>query len=110
MDLATILTESRLIFGEPDTSNTHIDDTQLTAWVNEFYRYVCVKLRSLPIAETLYDTPTGAAPTITLDPEVITVDIAKIYLRPQNKWANLKIIDLDEMMAMDEDWENKPVG
>lgn len=110
MDLSTMLTEARLIFGEPDTSNTHIGNTQLTVWANEFYRMVCVKLRSMPIKERSYDTPTGASPTITLNAATITIDIAKIYLRPQNKWEPLKIIDLDEMMAIDPDWENKDVG
>lgn len=110
MDLGTMLTESRLIFGEPDTSNTHVDNSQLTTWANEFYRLVCVKLRSMPIKERTYDTPTGASPTITLNSGTITVDIAKIYVRPDNVWRELKVIDLYELLALDEDWENAAVG
>lgn len=110
MDLSTMQTEARLIFGEPDTSNTHVDNTQLTAWANEFYRLACVKLRSNPTTATSYTTPTGASPEVTLNSACITVDIAKIYVRPDNRWQALKVIDLDEMLSIDEDWENADVG
>lgn len=110
MDLSTMQVEARLIFGQPDATNSNFENSQLTSWANEFYRLACVKLRSLPIKERSYDTPAGSSPTITLNSGTITVDLAKVYVRPENEWRGLKIIDLYEMMAIDEDWENAPVG
>ena len=111
MDLGTMLTETRLIIGEPDTSNSHFtDNSQFTSWANEFYRLACVKLRSTPIKERTYTTPAGSSPTVTLNSGTISVDIAKIYVRPDNEWRKLKVIDLEELAAIDGDWENATVG
>lgn len=110
MNVATMLIEARLILGEPDASQSHFTDAQLTSWANEFYRLACVKLRTVPYDEDTYATPASGSSDVTIDDTTITIDIAKIYVRPDNKWRKLKIIDLEELLALDEDWEGATAG
>ena len=106
MQLSVMRSEARLIFGQPDTTNSNFTEAQLNTWANEFYRYACMELTSVPITERTYTT--GA--TITLNSNTITVDKAKIKAQPANQWQELEIIDLSDLYAIDPNWENATTG
>lgn len=104
--LSEIRGEARLMIGQPDSDNSQFTNTQLNAWVNEAYRLTVVDLGVVPISESSYTLQT----TITLDTDTISVDIAKIYIRPTNEWRELEIIALDDLLRLDPDWENAETG
>ena len=110
MQLSVMRSEARQLFGQTDSSNSNISQGQLTTWANLAYDFIIGKTRDIPITERSYTTPTGAAPTITLNASTITVDMAKIYVRPDNLWQELDIIDISDLMRRDPDWENADVG
>ena len=98
--------EARLIFGQPDITNSNFTESQLDTWANEFYRYACVSLGSIPITARLYTT----AATISLNTNTISIDHAKLLSMPGSKWVTLEIIDLSDLHALDPDWENTATG
>lgn len=106
MQLSVMRSEARLIFGQPDIANSNFSESQLNTWANEFYRYACVALGSIPITERTYTT----AATITLNSNTISIDKAKLLSMPSSKWVELEIIDLSDLYAMDPDWENTATG
>lgn len=106
MDLDTMRTEARLIFGQTDSSNTDISTTQLTTWANEFYRMACVRLESVPIKERAYTSSTP----ITLDSNTVKINQAKMKIQPENIWVELMVKDLDDLFARDPDWEDAVTG
>ena len=106
MTLADMLLEWRQLIGQPSSSDSNFTDSQGTTWANEFYRYACSRLRSVPITERSYTL----AQTITLNAAMLAVDIVKAYVRPQGKWEELEVIDLDDLVRMDPDWENSTAG
>lgn len=110
MDLQTMITESRLIIGQPDSANSNFTDAQLTAWANEFQRRASVKLGTLPIKERTYDSPSTASPTITANAATVRIDRAKFNIQPDGRWEELKIVDIDELFAMNPNWENETAG
>lgn len=110
MQLSTMRSEARLIFGQTDTANTTISESQLTDWANEFYRLACVKLETVPIKNRTYTTPAGASPTVTLNSNTITVDFAKILEQASSQWRKLKIIDIGDLIVLDPDWEHAAVS
>jgi hypothetical protein len=103
-DLSTIRTEARLIFGQPDSSNSDLADAQLTIWANEFYRWVCIQLGSIPKKERAYDTPTAAAPTVALNANTVAIHQAKVY--DGNQWVPIEVCDVGMLNDMDPDYEN----
>lgn len=106
MQLSVMLTEARQIFGQPDTNNTDITNTQLKAWANEAYSIACTRLESVPIATSSHTT----AATVTLDANTVRVNKAKWLAQPENKWKELEVKDLDDLFLRDPDWENAPTG
>lgn len=100
--LSEIRGEARLMLGQTDSDNSNFTNAQLNTWVNEAYRLVVVDLGIVPISESSYTLQT----TITLDTDTISVDIAKIYIRPDGEWRELEIIGLDDLLRIDPDWEN----
>lgn len=110
MQLSTMRSESRQLFGQTVAANSNISDSQLNTWANLAYDFIIGKTRDIPITERSYSTPAGSSPTITLNASTITVDRAKIYVRPDNFWQELEIIDIDDLMRLDPDWENADVG
>lgn len=110
MQLSTMRAEARQIFGQADAASSSVIDSQLTTWANIAYDFIIGKTRDIPITERSYSTPAGATPTITLNASTITVDRAKIYVRPDNLWQELEIIDIADLMRIDADWENAAVG
>lgn len=110
MQLSTMRLEARQILGQTDTAHTNISESQLTTWANLAYGYIIGKTRDIPITERSYSTPAGATPTVTLNANTITVDRAKIYVRPDNFWQELEIVDVADLMRRDPDWENADVG
>jgi hypothetical protein len=106
MDLSTMRTEARYIIGQTDTSNSDFTQAQLTSWANEFYRWACVRLESLPITERSYTTGT----TITLNASTVRVNHAKMKIQPENKWVELEIKDIADLIRRDADWENADTG
>jgi hypothetical protein len=110
MDLTTMIAEARLIIGQPDANNSNVTDAYLTAWANQGYDFIIAETRDIPITERSYTTPAGSSPTITLNANTITVDRAKIYVRPENKWQELEVIGLEDLISMDPDWEDADVN
>jgi hypothetical protein len=106
MDLSTMRTEARYIIGQTDTSNSDFTQAQLTAWANEFYRMVCVRLESLPITERSYTT----GDTISLNANTIKVNQVKFKAQPSNKWIELEVHDIADLVHRDPDWENATDG
>lgn len=98
--------ESRAIFGQTDSANSTISESQLTTWANEFYRRVAVKLEAIPMKERSYTL----SDTISLNANTVKVNHCKAYVRPSNEWRELKVIDIDELYGIDEDWENADTG
>ena len=82
MQLSTMRTEARLIFGEPDVDDSHFTQAQLTAWANEAYSFVLGEMRSIPISERKYTT----ANEVTLNANTITIDVVKFLAQPANKF------------------------
>lgn len=101
MNREELRTEARTIFGETDSSNSSISDSTLNAWINEAYRYVVTRLETIPIKERKYTT----ASEVTLNSSTLTVDRAKL-LASSGDYVELDVIDIDELMAIDPDWEN----
>ena len=110
MQLSVMRTEARQVFGQTDAANSNVSEGQLTTWANLAYDFIIGKTRDIPITERSYSTPAGSSPTITLNANTITVDRVKIYVRPASLWQELEIIDIDDLIAMDADWENADVG
>lgn len=107
MDLQTMISECRQIIGQIDSSNSNFTDAQMTIWANEFYRLACVKLESLPITERSYDSPAyQATPSITLNSGTVTINLVKFKDQTSSQWRPLKVIDLDELMTLDPNYEN----
>lgn len=106
MDLSTMRTEAREIFGQTDESNSDITNTQLTRWANVFYRYVCMELEAIPIKERAYTTAT----TVSLDDDTSNVNLAKFKIQPENEWRELEVRDLDDLISRDADYENADTG
>ncbi len=101
MNREELRTEARAVFGETDAANSTISDTTLNAWINEAYRYVVTRLETIPITERKYTT----ASEVTLNSSTLTVDRAKL-LASSGDYVELEIIDIDELRALDPDWEN----
>lgn len=110
MQLSTMRSEARQILGQTDVGSSNITEAMLTNWANLAYSYIIGKTRDIPINERSYTTPSGASPTVTLNSNTITVDRAKIYVRPDNFWQELEIVDIADLMRRDPDWENADVG
>lgn len=106
MDLDAMLAEWRQLIGQPDSSDSHFTNAQGILWANEFYRYACSRLRSVPITERSYTL----AQTITLNAAVLAVDLVKFSNQATGKWEELEVIDLDDLMRLDPDWENSAAG
>lgn len=102
-DLAALLVDTRQIIGQTSTSNTDLSDGQLTIWLNDAYRKVAMKLRDLPITKKDY---TPATEDVTLDNDVVTIDLVKFNVQPENEFIELEIITLDELIKKDANWEN----
>lgn len=100
MQLSVMRTESRLIFNETDSSNSHFTDTQLTTWSNECYRFILTKLGVIPIKERDY---TSAA-TITLNSRMATINEAYMQIQPQNEFTPLEIVDQEFLAHIDPNW------
>lgn len=106
MQLSTMRTEARYIFGQTDSANSDFTDAQLTAWANEFYRAACVRLESVPITSRSY---TVATP-LTLNSNTVKVNQAKMKIQPENQWKELAIKDISDLFRRDPDWENATTG
>src|SRR3990167_3254801 len=110
MQLSTMRSDARQILGQTDVASSNITEAMLTTWANLAYGYIIGKTRDIPITERSYSTPAGATPTVTLNANTVTVDRAKIYVRPDNFWQELEVIDIADLMRIDADWENADVG
>lgn len=108
--LSSLREEFRLLIAQTDTSNTNFSPGQIDAWANEGYRLLIAETRDIPITERSYSTPSGSSPTVTLNSNTVSIDKAKIYVRPDNYWKELKVIDVRELVDIDPDWENADVG
>ena len=106
MALSDIIADARQLIQQPDANNSNFTDAQLTIWANEFYRRVCAKLESVPISSRTYTLSTP----VTLNSASLTINQAKAYIRPANKWVQLKIIDLEDLINIDPDWEDADTG
>ena len=103
-NLGQIITETRQIISQPDAANSQFTDGQLKIWINDGYRQIQVALRRLPITKNDY---TVSSSEVTVDSPTISIEHAKIK-NPDNsdQYKTLKIINLDELLQMDEDYEN----
>ena len=110
MDLSTMRSEARQLFGQTDPANSSVSQSQLNTWANLAYDFIIGKTRDIPITERSYATPSGSSPTITLNASTVTVDRAKIYVRPDNFWQELDIMDIDDLFRLDPNWENADAG
>ena len=102
--LSELITESRKIIGQTDSSNSQISDSQLTTWLNDAYESTLITLRHIPKKSADLAV---TAQAVTLDDGTLTIDSARLK-NPDNseKYADLEVISLDELMALDPDWEN----
>ena len=107
MNLSTMRTEARGIFGQPDANNSSITNTQLNGWALEFYTKLCVELEVLPLGVDAYDI---SGSTITLDSDTVLIQHVKFKIQPENKWVELEVKDLADMFRRDADWENAETG
>ena len=108
MQLSVMRSESRLIFNEPDVDNSHFTEAQLTLWANECYRFILTRLGGLPIKER--DNTYSSAGVVTLNASTLTVDSAFFNAQPANKLAQISIIDLDTLNAIDSAWASADKG
>ena len=103
-NLGQIITDARQIINQTDSANSQFSDGQIRIWVNDAYRKIVIALRHLPITDNDY---TVSSQTISLNSNTITVDQAKLK-NPDNsnKYESLEIINLDQLLQMDPDYEN----
>lgn len=105
--LAQILADARQIFGQPDASNSNFTDAQLKIWANEGYRRLVVAFGQLPIKTRDY---TPSSQTVTLSTATFKVNRARHKAQPADEFVDLEIVDLDELIRRDPDWENAATG
>lgn len=105
--LAQMLTDWRQIIAQPDETNSNFTNAQGIIWANDAYRRICTKLRNLPIKTRDY-TVTGQ--TVTLNSATVTVDTARFDAMPADEFIQLEIINLDDLIALDPDWEAADTG
>lgn len=110
--LANILADARQHIGQTDSSNSQFSDAQLTIWANDAYRRIVAKIRHLPVKERDYSLSSySAASGVTLNAETVTTDTV-LLKNPDSlnsdgsaKYQELKVISLDELIAMDPDYQ-----
>lgn len=107
MNLLEMITQTREIINETDSSNSHVTNSQLTTYLNEATRVILSTIRSLP--RELYSTT--AAETITLEDTTLAADHA--FLEDTNsKYYPLSLIDFDLFCKLFPNWlsddTNKP--
>jgi hypothetical protein len=99
--LSELRIDARSLFNETDASNSHITNTQLTAWCNEAYRYILTKLKTLPKKE---NDLTAALGDIALAEGVLTIDEAYILNPDTAKYDKLDVIDLSVLRYINPGW------
>lgn len=105
--LQNLLDDTRQIIGQPDAANSNFTDAQITKWLNDAYRRIVMSLDLWPMKERDY---TVASQAVTLNSLIERVKYAKFKVQPENKFRELEIIRLDELMRLDPDWENATSG
>lgn len=110
--LANIIADARQHIGQTEESNSQFSDDQLTIWANDAYRDLVATLRHLPVKERDYSISSySAASGVTLNAETVTTDTV-LLKNPDAlnsdgtaKYQELEIIGLDELIAMDPDYQ-----
>lgn len=112
MTIDDIIHDVRSQINEPDSNNSHVTNTELLAWANECTEQLISLLRTFP--KTQVDMEIVGNP-LTLDPDIISIDYAsiKLYDSPgvlESKWRVLDIIDFDNFILRNPDWQNVLAG
>jgi len=106
--LSQLLTDTRQIIGQTEEGNSQFSNAQLTIWLNDGYRRVVAAFRTHPITTRDYSV---ASASITLNGEIATADFVRLK-NPDNsnRYEQLKVINLPELVQMDPDYENADDG
>lgn len=112
MQLSLMRDEARKIFNEPDSTNSHISETELNAWANEFYRVAQTRLAAIPIKNREYTSAAAVdgVSSITLNSRFMGFQQVYLKAQPENKYRPLEIIDLDTLNAIDPEWRSAAEG
>ncbi len=106
MTVEEMITESRSIFNQTDSSNSAITDSQLTEWANQYYRRIQALLGTLPMKERDYTQ----AETVSLNARTLYIDHVRILEGATSVYKTLQMIGLDQLIAIDPDFENTAVN
>ncbi len=104
--LANLLTEWRDLIAQPDSANSNFTDAQGTRWLNDAYRRIYMRLskQDALIGKTDYSSVSGGE--FTLNSNQVNIHSVKMKVQPLNKFRELDVITLHELMLREPDWEN----
>jgi len=105
--LTELTVESRSLFNETDSANSHITDAQLYIWANEAYRYILTKTKDIPKKENDLTAATG---DITVGAHTLTIDEAYIVDPVTSKYFQLGVIDLSYLQYINQGWLSETAG
>lgn len=111
--LAQIITDARAIFGQTDSSNSSISDSQLTIWANDAYRDIVKSLASashggVPISSRDYTVTGGSISSgaVTLNTATLRIDTVRWRQNSTSEFTELEVIGLEQLMRWFPDFEN----
>jgi hypothetical protein len=105
--IAELTTEARSLINEPDSTNSHITDSQFYIWGNEAYRYILTKTKDIPKKENTLTTATG---DIATSANTLTIDEAYMYNPVSGKYVPLQVIDLSYLQFINPSWLSEDAG
>lgn len=111
--LAQMITDARSIFGQTDSSNTSVYDSELIIWANDAYRDIVRSIASashggVPITARDYTVTAGtiSSGSVTLNSATIRIDTARWRQNSSSRFIELEVINLEQLMRWFPDWEN----
>lgn len=105
--LSAIITDARQIIGQTDSAKSNFSDSQLTVWINDAYRRGLLEMGSFPWTSADATTTTR---NITVPAGTVTIDVVKYLVQPINKFMELQVISLEELIRKFPDYENEATG
>lgn len=105
--LAEMITETRSLINQTDSTNSQITNSQITGWLNEAYRAIITRLGAIPEETFALSTATG---DIALDADILTLLRVRCYNPDNSSYEQLQIIGMDVLDNLDSGWASADAG